>query len=182
MGSAEFDAEMAQIRARRDAARDAMRGAFERSPAVLVIEGDLEELWILSGETDPRQGRVRISQFGRDGPRTHLSDQSLDELVAELAATWATYEPVDEAFAMEWTSTPEWTEGQLRVAYVQAFNRLQFVGGKHGASDWAWEQISQARQLDVEEATRVLERAASDLEAGRAPNDVRSLKARLTAR
>ena len=175
----DFDAEMARLRADREEAESALRSAFERSPAILVTEGDLDELWILSPETHPEEGELRVTYLMPDGPRGHFSGNTLDELVTELARTWARYEPVDEAFVLRWTTTPEWTKGIWQVAYVQAWNALQITGGME-AFEWVNERIAEAqRASDYEEATRILVQARPDLTAGRAPNERRDLKHRL---
>lgn len=178
------------IRTETARARRSLREAFEQSPAVLARSEDREELWILSGETNPNEGKLRVTELWTDGPGGHFSGQSLDEIVKEKANRWSTYQPVDEDFVIDWTSTDEWNEGLQRVAYVQAHNQLMWVAGKQGehASDeqrsrvyrWAMDQTMKARQIeDIEQATKMLERAAADLQAGRAPNGIPELRRRL---
>lgn len=175
----DFDAELDRLRAQREAAEGALRSAFERSPAILVTEGELDEIWILSPETHPEDGELRVTYLMPDGPRGHFSGDSIDELVTELATTWARYEPVDEAFVLRWTTTPEWTQGVWQVAYVQAWNALMRTGGME-AFDWVQERIAEAQRTgDAEAATKILEQARADLKAGRAPNDPGALKRRL---
>lgn len=177
----DFDAEVEQLRARRAAAESAMRDAFARSPAILVTEGDRDELWILSGQTNPEEeGDWRISFLWADGPGGHRSGDDVEDLVRELAVPWATYKPVDESFVIRWTTTPTWKEGALKVAYVQAFNHLQSLAARHDAREWAWQRILASKaETDIQKATRILELAMRDLEAGRAPNAVDELRQRL---
>ena len=177
----DFDDELERLRSERHVAELALQAAWAQSPAVLVKGGDREELWILSGETSPKEGKIRVTELLPDGPYGHFSAETIDEIVREKANTWSTYTPVDEQFVMDWTSTDEWHEGLQRVAYVQAHNQLTYLAGsKHW--DWAWGVISKARaEPDIERATRMLEQAAADLQAGRAPNPtaIRRLKRRL---
>lgn len=174
----DFDAELAQIREKRAAAERALREAWEQSPAVLVRARDRDELWILSGETNPKEGKWRVTELWRDGPSGHFSAETVDEIVRKMAVPWATYEPVDEDFVIDWTSTDEWIEGLKWVAYVQAYNQLMWLAGGD-AYQWAFQRAMEAKQLDdIEAATRLLEQAAADIQAGRAPNaaSVRRLK------
>lgn len=177
-----FRAEVSRMRTDRARAQAAMRTAFERSPAVLVTEGkSYRELWIVSPETVRTDGNVRVTYLRPDGPRGHFSGRDMEDLVKELSSTRSTYDPVDEAFVMEWTQTPEYQEGQLRVAFVQADNQLRWLAGQRGEQGRKWASTiqDQVYQMDdVEQATKVLERAAADLQAGRAPN-TKALRARL---
>jgi hypothetical protein len=168
-----FRAWKAKAEADQAAARGSFLDAFEASPAVLVTEGQHQEVWITTPELDPKEGKLRVTYLGKDGPRGHFAGRDMDDLVKELASVRATYTPVDEAFVVEWTSTPAYQEGVLRVAFVQADNQLRWVAGQRGgaARDWANEVRDRAYLASsVEEATRILERAAADLQAGRAPN------------
>jgi hypothetical protein len=166
----DFRDELERMRLERERAEDDLREAFAQSPAVLVRERrhPHKELWILSPETDPSQGKLRVTEFLPDGPYGHISRETLDQIIDEKASTGHIYEPVDEAFVMEWTSTPEWTEGVKKVAYVQAYNRLVAAGSRHGASKYAWDTHMRAQSMDNwEDATALLEQAAADIEAGR---------------
>lgn len=173
----DFDDELERLRARRRAAEDALRDAFDRSAAILVTEGDRDELWILSPETHPEEGDVRVTFLSPDGPTGHRSAVGPEDLIAELASFRATYRPVDEGFVIQWTSTPQWEEGVMRVSYVQAVNLLQSLAARHDAREWAWQQILESREeMDFAKAIRMLELAARDLQAGRAPNPLATLK------
>lgn len=186
----DFEKHVARLKGRRETARDAMREAFRRSPAVLVTRGSDEELWIASPELDPKEGTVRITTLRHDGPWGHTSGKDMEELVEKEASSRVTYTPVDDDFVMTFTGTTEYREGIRRLAFVQADNQLRWIAGQKGrdastwASDLSYRVIMEAEETgDLEGATRTLERAAADVQAGRAPNPgIRALKARLLAR
>lgn len=180
-----FEEELARMQAERTAARGALRDAFAVSPAILVIEGTHRELWILSPELDPKDGSLRVTYLTPDGPRGHFAGDDIEDLVKELSSTRARYEPVDENAVIRWTSTKAYHEGLLQVAFVQAEGQLRWIAGKRGKDAYAWamdvrdQAYAEADKTGkIEDATRILERAAADLQAGRAPN-TRALRARL---
>lgn len=168
-----FRAEMARMRRDRETAERRLTDAFLESPAVFVTEGDLEELWILSPELDPKEGIFRVTFFRRDGPRGHHSGESLQALVRELARHRQEVTPASDADVVAWTTTPEFEEGVKQVSLVQADNQLRYLAGRKGAAASAWAREVSARagrEPDLDRAIELLVRAAEDLGAGRAPN------------
>lgn len=181
MAKESFKEEIARMSREREDARSALRTAFERSPAIVAREIQYEELWILSPETVKEEGQWRVTFLRHDGPRGHFSGKDMEDLIKELSSTRMTYTPVDESFVMQWTSTPEYEEGVKQVALVQADNQLRWIARQHSKEAYAWAMTVREQALeakDLETATKLLERAAADVQAGRVPNP-RALKRRL---
>lgn len=174
-GGESFDEQVDRFRAQRAAAIQAALDAFGASPAVMSrLRGraDRPTLLLLSPETVPEHGKLRVTYMGPDGPHGHDSGDTIEKLADDVARVYEDFRPVDEDFVMEWTSTPEFEDGARRVAFVQAANGITWEAQQvsRDAYDWAAAlRHDVADMADIREATAILERGIADIKAGRRP-------------
>ncbi len=140
--------------------------AFRKSPGIIITEkGDRRSLIVRSGEMqNRREGRLRATMFGMDGPRGHITKNSDRELAEELAQYYlpTSVKPATDAEVMRWTSSPEFAHGSKLVAFTQAANTLSYRAGKT-------DQYDRARQIEScahKHVASDLDKAISVLEAG----------------
>ena len=160
---AEFRAYIDDMKAKKSAAVRALADAFATSAAVIVTHRDgRRELWILSGNMGADKTGHRVTYFGADGPIGHTERDTTDEIFDDLYETGATYQPVGDDEVIAWTSTPEFTEGSKRVAYVQALNHIGWLISQSTSHDDTQVLIAAQTKAhhmdDVEKATAFLER------------------------
>jgi len=127
-----FEEEVAYYERRQQAARDDIRRAFSRSPAVIVTDDGHRELWILSG--NPSGPGERITFLLPDGPRGH-DEGTRDELFDRNASYYKLFEPADDGQVIDWTTSESYIRGAKTVAFIQLLNEISFKLGSFSEAD-----------------------------------------------
>lgn len=144
----DFQAHLQRLREEREEAKAQLRHAWEESPAVLMSSSGVSRLLLLTPSTVEDVPPLRVSELDPDGPVSHQFFETTEDAVEEYASSRYSFEPVDEQFVIDWTSTPQWEEGLEKVAYVQARNQvLALIGAQPEAErERYYEEMNRARR------------------------------------
>ena len=144
--------------------------ALKKSPAFIITDRyGRKDLIVRSGEMQNRhEGKLRVTMFGTDGPRGHITKNTDKELTEELKQSYAikSIKPASDADVMRWTGSCEFADGSRRVALVQALNTLGFRASKTQQHDRAREIASRAyavMETDIDKAIAIVEAGIKEI-------------------